>query len=201
MNDIEVAEKTLAALTDKRDRALARTEAIADERQAIGFAVHADGDQKARKRLDQLNIDAATITSELASIDAALLEAQSRLDTAKNAEATKADRQRAAELRKTYNTFIELSAELDAALALVVENAGAMKATVDRIHALGGGAPTGQQFLTFGELALQSSLMQTPWARAFRHLAPRERRSFTALARDWSGNVAARLGDQSEEAA
>ena len=62
MDDIEVAEKTLAALTDKRDRALARTEAMEDERQAIGFAVHADGDRKARTRLDQLNIDAATIT-------------------------------------------------------------------------------------------------------------------------------------------
>lgn len=204
MNDVEAAEKTLASLSDKRDRAAARVREIAEERGAIAFNAHVDGDQKARKRLDQLNLDAATITSELAGIDAAIAEATTRLDRARHAEATKQDRQRAAELRKAYNHFIELSAELDAALALVVENAGAMKATVDEIHRLGGGAPTGQQFLTFGELALQSSLMQTPWARAFRHLSPRERRTFTALARDWSGgatatNIAQRLGEQTTE--
>jgi len=188
MNDIEAAERTLAALTDKRDRAERRVREIAEERGAIAFNAHVDGDQKARKRLDQLNLDAATITSELAGIDAAIAEATARLEQAKHVEASEADRQRVAELRKTYNAFIELSAELDAALALVVENAQAMKATVDEIHRLGGGAPTGQQFLTFGELALQTRLMATPWARAFRHLSPRERRSFTALARDWSPN-------------
>ena len=79
-----------------------------------------------------------------------------------------------------------------------------MKATVDEIHRLGGGAPTGPQFLSFGELALQSVLMQTPWARGFRHLAPRERRSFVELARGWTGGHAAaklaeRLGEQHEE--
>ena len=132
MNDIEVAEKTLAALTDKRDRAVARTEAIADERRSIGFAVHADGDPKARKRLDQLNIDAATITSELAGIDAAIAEAQSTSRYRQKCRGDQGGSPARRRLRKTYNTFIESSAELDAALALVVENAGAMKATVDR---------------------------------------------------------------------
>ena len=115
-----------------------------------------------------------------------------------------ADREAAVALRNAYNTFVELSADLDAALALVVENAQAVKATVDEIHRFGGGAPTGQQFLTFGELALQTALMQTPWARGFRHLSSRERRTFADLARGWSGGVAAaklaeRLGEQQEE--
>ena len=50
MTEVEIAERTVAALTDKRDRTVARIEEIAAERKAVGFAVHADNDKAARKR-------------------------------------------------------------------------------------------------------------------------------------------------------
>lgn len=203
MNDVEAAEKTLASLADKRDRAAARIEQIADERQAIGFAVHADGDPKARKRLDQLNLDAATIASELASIEAALVEAQARLAQAQHAEATKQDRQAAQELRKAFDRFVKLAEEMDAALAAVVTTSNEMEATINAIHHLGYASPTGQQWLSIGALSLNTSLMLTPWRREFRHLPPNQRHSFTELAKGWRAgadtNIAARL--QTEEAA
>jgi hypothetical protein len=50
MTEVEIAECTVATLTDKRDRTVARIEEIAAERKAVGFAVHADNDKAARKR-------------------------------------------------------------------------------------------------------------------------------------------------------
>jgi hypothetical protein len=50
MTEVEIAECTVATLTDKRDRTVARIEEIAAEREAVGFAVHADNDKAARKR-------------------------------------------------------------------------------------------------------------------------------------------------------
>jgi hypothetical protein len=39
MSEFEIAERTIAVLTDKRDRAALRVQQIAEEREAIGFAV------------------------------------------------------------------------------------------------------------------------------------------------------------------
>ena len=161
MTDIEAAERTIAALTDKLDRATARLTQIAEERKAIGFAVHADGDPAARKRLDQLNVDDAAMAGELQSLDAAIVEARTRLAQAQQAAATAVDRKRAAELRKTFDKFVALGEEADRALATFLEASTEMKEAMDKIHSFGGGAPTGQQFLTFGQLALDAVLMFT----------------------------------------
>jgi hypothetical protein len=78
-----------------------------------------------------------------------------------------------------------------------------MNATLNEIHALGQGSPNSSQWLTFGAMAMNSALMQTPWAREFRHLAPRERRTFADLDSGWAAgaerNIAARLGEQKGE--
>ncbi len=205
MTDIEAAEKTLASLNDKRDRATARVDAIADERKQISFAVHADNDKAARKRLDALNADSATIASELASIDAALVEATARLEAARHAEATKADRAAAKELRQQFDHFVALAEQMDAALAAVVSTSNEMQVAVNKIHACGSASPTGQQLLALGSLSLNTALMQTIWRREFQHLPPHQRRTFTQLVTGWrdaaeSNNIKPRLSEQRETA-
>ena len=151
MNDVEIAEKTVATLTDKRDRAAARVTAIAEERKAIGFAVHADNDKAARKRLDQLNADDAAMAGELQSLDAALVEAQARLGQAQQQAAEAAAKANAIELQKAVTEFRECATDLDAMLADLVECSSAMKTAVDRIHALGSPFPSHEQVHALGK--------------------------------------------------
>ena len=78
MTEIEIAERTLATLADKRERAALRVSEIAEERKAIGFAVHVEEDKAARAKLNKLNADDATMAGELQSLDAAIREALER---------------------------------------------------------------------------------------------------------------------------
>jgi hypothetical protein len=55
MSEIEIAERTMATLADKRERAALRVREIAEERKAIGFAVHVDEHKAARAKLNKLN--------------------------------------------------------------------------------------------------------------------------------------------------
>jgi uncharacterized protein YhaN len=201
MSDIQKAEKVLADLQAKRARLIARGVEIGDQRAAIAYDAHATGNAKAERRLAELHREAAEYESQLAGLDAAIKTATDRLAKAQQAEAERTDKAAANELRKALKQFVEQGDALDTALAAVVETSTAMSALINQIHALGSAAPTGQQWLTFGELAMHSQLMRTPWARSFRHLAPRERRSFGDLARGWqagaeNNNIAARLGEK-----
>jgi hypothetical protein len=204
MTEVEIAERTVATLTDKRDRAALRVQQIAEERKAIGFAVHVHGDSKARTKLDKLNVEGATIAGELESVNAALAEAQSRLEAARLAEARKADKRAALALRKSFARFVALSEQMDQVLGAVVTISAEMNAAIAEIHACGHGAPSGQQWLSYGERAMHTQLVRTPWARSFQPLGHNERRTFAALAHDWQAgalrSIEQRLGEQKESA-
>ena len=58
MTEIEIAERTLATLQDKKDRAQQRNAEIAEQRKHLGYDAHANADAKARKQLDALNMEA-----------------------------------------------------------------------------------------------------------------------------------------------
>jgi len=90
--EVDKAETTIATLEDKRKHLNQRAIELADERNKIAFGAHVENDAKARKRLDAINLELATMASEQSSVDAALVEAQSRLAIAKQAEARTADR-------------------------------------------------------------------------------------------------------------
>lgn len=94
-DDIESAESIVTSLQQKRTGIVARVAEISHERANIGFAVHADADPKARKRLDALNAEAAHIDGDLQSLDAAISEAQRRLTAAQRDEQTKEARDNA----------------------------------------------------------------------------------------------------------
>ena len=65
----------------------------------------------------------------------------------------------------------------------------AYKRDVDALHMTGCAAPTAQQFLTFGGLAVTSFTMQLPVKVDRDFLAPRERRTFTAITTAWRDGV------------
>jgi hypothetical protein len=197
-NDIEKAEAIIRTLEQKRDHLVRRGVEIGDERAAIGYKVHADGDQEARAKLDQINAEAVAHASELASIDAALKTAAEHLAAAKAAEARAEAHRRelewrkeAAALREDFETLDEAAADL----ALAAANA---RERLTRMRQLGP-TPSDQQWLALGARALKSHLMTTPWMDyELGPVPPSERRNFMSLFNNWIGS---KLGRQDQEAA
>jgi hypothetical protein len=198
---VEAAQDTVAKLKDKRAVAAKRVSEITKEREAVGYSVHVDQDKAARKQLDALSVEAATLDGELDSLDGAIAEAGARLEAAQADEASKEDRANAAAVRTKLKHLVRLSQQADEHLSAFGLIASEMKSTVDALHQLGQAAPTHMQMMTFCGLATGSVLMFLPWQRTseYPHLAPRERRTFSSLFKGWADaaerSIAQRLGE------
>jgi hypothetical protein len=183
--EIEKAEATIADLERKRVAANEAGRALADEQAAIAFSAHADGDAKAHKRLDEVNASLAKHGFEVASIDAAIKQAQAKLHEAERAEAQRVDAERQAKAQAVAQRMIERAKTTDAALKAAVEGLIGMKQDVDELHLLGCAKPTWMQFQTMGWLALQTAMGQTQWADRIDPVPPGQRTTFTDFVRAW----------------
>ena len=187
MSDVKKAEAVIADLESKRAKLVAHGTDLQDERANVALAAHT-GDQKARSKLDQINIAIGTHGSELASLDAAITAAKAKLAQAQSDEATRETRAAAAEAKTKYRKLAALGAKMDEhALALSMA-AGEAAHLVNELHSLGCPMPTGQQFQTYMSIATSTMIMALPWSRNFDHrfLSPREKRNFGTLLSDWS---------------
>jgi hypothetical protein len=201
-------EQIIKVLDDKRQHLNVRAVKLADERGKISFNAHANGDQKAKARLEKIHLETATLASEAASIESAIVEANTRLAAAKRDEAQASDKVAALAVRETLVKFVEAGVMLDDALVDVADNITDMIALLNQLHALGQSAPTSEQFRVNGTLAIKSMLQKLPqlWVRdfEFQMLAPNQRKQFKDLCAGWSrmieGSIHARLGfdDQQE---
>lgn len=203
--ELEKAEAMLANLDAALLRLKARGVELEDERTNIALAAHT-GDDKARKKLDQLNIQIATFGSELQSLHIAVKAAEGAVANAKADEQTAEARANALKLRDELKTFTRLGKEMDEHLQAFALLADEAKKSTQRIHALGHGAPNWSQFETFGALAVNTVLMLTPWKREVAtHLAPKDRRTFAGLFHGWAAGAERAvdhiLGDHKEDAA
>ena len=196
-------DQTIQNLEDKRAKLVERGVRLVEERRLIAYDAHAEATRKPapgstssmpKPRRTPANYKASTTPSHRQQ------EASRRAARA----GTAADREQAAELRKQFDRFVALAEQADGALARFVSTCHEMKQTMDTIHQFGSASPTSMQLLTYGALATDSLLMQLPWAREYRHLSPRERRSFSALAKSWAAGAAphieARLAREEEAA-
>ena len=205
MSKVEEAEKTLAALEDKRCALVQGATELADERQRISFAAHASADKKARQRLDEINSAVATGASEMASIEAAIKEASARLDAARHEAAVAEDRERAVKARALVKKLTECGQELDNALTDAAAWAVDMQATLRAMHSLGFANPSDAQLKVAGEFALKSAMMRMgAWDRSWEFLPPGRRTTFAQVIAAWSAMLAqqieARIGDRQEAA-
>jgi len=186
MTDVQTAEKTLTGLRRKREACVTHTLALAEDRQRLSFSAHGDGDVAAQKRLSELNRASTTAALELENIDAAIVEANTRLQAARRAEGIAADQARARELRKVLGDFVECGRKLDAATAVLVDEATEFHQALMRMHSLGCESPTSELVHVNSTLALFTALMRTPWRREFRHLSPGQKRTFAELVAGWA---------------
>ena len=205
MTETEQAAATLAKLEDKRKQLIEQNIELADERQRISFDAHAGNDQKARARLDKINAAFIAHTSEMASLESAIVEAQARLDASKSTEALQQDREQAKELRLALNRFHELGLIVDDCFADLTSATLEMKIVLDKMHQLGAPNPSSEQVRVLGAQAVKTALMQTPWAKEFDPIAPNQRRSFKSLVDGWRDmlmpSITRRTGEEKQEQA
>ena len=205
MTEIEKATAVITTLEDKRKELVQRATELADERNRIAFGAHVDGDAKARKRLDAINTELATMASEQASYEGAITEANARLAIAQADEALAADRAQAEQLKSALAEFKETGHEIDLAFQDLAAHAADLQKILDRIHQAGCSVPSSEQLRVLGEICARTALMKTPWSRAVEIVPPTQRRDFKSLIDGWAAqienNIAARLGTKQEEAA
>jgi chromosome segregation ATPase len=203
--NVEQAEKVVRDLEAKRQRLAEAQVRREEERRVIAYDAHADGNTKARARLDKLNAEAATHLNELASVEDAIQTAQAKLAAAQRDEAAAADREAAVELREEVQKFVALGQNLDQLFELLAVRGAELKETLTRIHSLGSQFPTYSQLEVLGSLSLRTAIMRTAWARCVEMVPPTQRRSFAALVNEWAANIennaiAPRLGEAEEAA-
>ena len=186
--EVETARATLAELETKLAGITARSIELADERRRIAFDALA-GDGAAEKRLKALNTESAHIHLDVENIRSAIDEAKRRLNAAIRDEETAEDRKNAEAAVAIGERLAERGKLIDEALATALREIDGYKRDVDELHRLGCAAPTSQQFLVFGGIALSTFVMRTPVKVDREHLAPSERRTFVGLSADWSAAV------------
>jgi hypothetical protein len=189
MTDVEIVERTISQLTDKRDRVVARSTEIAAERQQLGFAVHADNDKAARAKLDKLNAEAATLTGELDSIKGAISEAEKRLAAAQQAASREAAKANAAEIRKLLTAFAATATDMDEALADFATASHELREVVNSLHSLGCQFPNHNQVESLGVRCTLTAIGQSIFKRAVETLAPGERRAFVPTVAKWIASI------------
>jgi hypothetical protein len=196
LTPVECVQKTLAQLADKKDRAAQRSSReIEQDRAQIAYAAHAEGDQKAIKRLEQLAHDAAGIAGEVASINNAISEANKRLAAARQDEAHAAEQERIRKVREVLVAFVECGNELDEIMSDLAEQGTLMTQIITQLHGLGVSVPSHQQWDVLGFQSLLTALAGTVWHHRFEHLPPNQRRSFKALTEGWAATVRNSLGE------
>jgi len=91
---VNAAQKTLSELIGQRDAVTAREQQLSAERGKIAFAAHGDCNTKAKTRLAAIHRELPEIGSEVASFDAAIDEAQTRVASAQQQHRREVERER-----------------------------------------------------------------------------------------------------------
>jgi hypothetical protein len=139
------AEATLAQLQEKRGALAAEREQAMARTSHHAYDAHARGDLKAVEALDQIATDIARHDARIREVDLALAEANKHLDSARQAEAQAAARQKAEEARKLVREIGECFPYLDRKLAEAANALIAIHDGIAKLHGLGFAFPTDNQ--------------------------------------------------------
>jgi hypothetical protein len=195
---VATAERALRELQEKYDRVSAARAEDDREMGRVSLAAHS-GDAEASKRLDTVVERMLRRDLELKSITSAIAAAQHNLVEARADEAAADQRRVALEVRSLLKSLRDAGAVCDNALAEFAAGSNAMKEIIQRINALGFHHPSAMQLVSLGERAVRGTLVNSPFARAFETIAPRERQNFNDFTGQWlvalEREIAARLGE------
>jgi len=176
VDDLEAKASELAASRASDEQELAE----------ISFQAHAASDQKAIARLETIKARVVKREVDARSIDAAIKAAQQKLAAAKDAEARAEEARVAEELLELSTMLREAGAKADRALKLFAEASNDLRKIIAATNQRGLGNPSAAQLQALGSRAILGSLIDSPYARDFQHLAPRERTRFCEFTSAWA---------------
>jgi hypothetical protein len=204
---VSEAEATVARLQEQQERVVAERAKAEAETGKYSYAAHAQGDVAAVAELDKIADLIMRHDQKLREISSALATAGLRLQQARQAEAQAQGRGVARELLKRAARLVQLGQTLDDANRIRVEASCAISEELQTMrqiaHGLGVFVPSEQQFLSLGERAERTTLMEMPFHRIAERLAPNEKRNHSSYAQPWRDQIvkgcAALLGDKQDE--
>src|SRR5262249_6982205 len=152
---------------------------------AVSYEAHT-GNEKAAAKLETLRDRAIRRDVEARNLDSAITEAKRRVADAQTAEAMAEAAKVAAELAELAQLLREAGAKADKGLAMMIEGSNDLRKVVQAINARGLGSPSAQQLQSLGSRAILGAIVNSPFAKAFEHISPRERQSFASFASQWA---------------
>src|SRR5258708_8846283 len=139
--EIEQAEKSVRDREEELESLNGRTAILQKQREQISYSART-GDKSARTKLNALNGEISTNTSEIEIVAAALREAKSRLGSAEQVEARAADRAKAIKIRELKAAYVERLEMADEAAADLAKALSENKILLSEMHRLGITAPS-----------------------------------------------------------
>jgi hypothetical protein len=200
---IEKAERDLNNLEEQREALFSRAKLLSRQRDQIAFAALTAGDKQSKAKLADINAEDTGLAANIASVEAALTEARSRLETAKHGEAIAADRGKAKQIAELNAKLKEQLDDANDAFADAIESVLSARALLMEMHALGVTSPTDQLFKINAVAAIKAAIQKLPNHYVndfeFMRLAPSQKKEFRDLAAAWCDQItnqtAARLGE------
>jgi hypothetical protein len=204
---VESLEAVIGRLEKHRADLDQRGQQLSATRASLAYAALADNDDKSRARLDKLNLEAATHSSEVAAVQAAIKTANERLAAARQCEAMAVQAEHAQAIRHEWPEAAKDLADIDAGLSFAVGAAGRFYERCERMKLHGLKVPP-QQTLMLADVVV-SALMAMPkplWQQfnhqGLEHVPPGRRRNAASLGDAWGPQVerqAAAIGGEPQQ--
>lgn|SRR5262245_31154224 len=186
--NITDAQKVVDAL-EARKAELAKASASDEtEMAAVAYAAHT-GDEKSAAKLETLRDRAIRRDVEARNLDSAIAEAWRRLAVAQDAEARAEEARIAAELVELAQIMRESGVKADRGLKLMIEGANELKRIIQAMQERGLNNPSAAQLQALGSRAIKGAIVDSPFAKDFEHISPRERQSFAAFTSGWASAI------------
>src|SRR5262249_11401566 len=189
LNEREHAEKVLHDLEAKAAELAASRASDESELAQISFAAHAASDQKALARLEAIKARGVKREVDAKSLDSAIAEARRRVAAAQDAERQAEEARVAEELLELSTMMREVGAKADKALKVFAEASNDLRKLVQATNQRGLGNPSAQQLQSLGSRAILATIINSPYAKDFPHIAPRERQDFSQFTGAWSAMI------------
>jgi hypothetical protein len=179
VDELEAKAAGLAASRTSDERELAE----------ISFAAQVAEDQKSAARLETLKARIVKRGVDAKSLDAALAEAKRRLAAAQDAERLAEEHRVAEELLELSNMMREVGAKADKALKQFIEASNDLKKIIAATNQRALHNPSAQQLQSLGRRAILGELVNSPFAKEFEHVAPRDRQSLALVTEAWASAI------------
>lgn len=197
MTDLEKASAVVADLEARRAAVVAQQDKAAEDRRGVAFAAIVDGKEAAMRQLGKINDFAIKAATELASLDAALVEARRRVAEAEAAEALAAEKEKMRGVATVTTALRAHAVKLDELLIALVAEYEALISGVVELQQAGFSQPSLALMAVNAPRAVQSALIGTNLESE--RIPPLQRHTFAELVSAWVAHADARaktvLGD------